>query len=160
LEAMQILDPEHLPHVDSSQMLIPGFDEFGRRRIGSMTIQRLVEHRALDRKVHVSIPMIVDATCQRLGVTGEELTGRSRHRRISLARAVIAYLARELTTLSYPEIARAMGRNNHSSVHAGARRLARSIDSEPRIVLDGHKGGGDTIDLVQLLDGLRRTIRG
>ena len=156
LEAMQMLDPAQVHAADASQMLIPGIDEFGRRMIGSATIHRLLEHRALDRTVHVTLAMIMDVVCQRLGVTRDDLTGTARHRRISLGRSLVAYLAREMTTRSYPEIGRALGRNNHSSVHAAANRLTRTLEEEPRIVLDRQEA---PIDLVQLLGEIRKELR-
>lgn len=156
LEAMQMLDPSQLHAADADQMLIPGIDEFGRRMIGSPTIHRLLEHRALDRSVHVTLSMILDAVCRRLGVTRDDLTGPARHRRISLGRALVAFLARELTTRSYPEIGRSLGRNNHSSVHAAAKRLASSLEDEAEIQLDRQE---PPVNLSQLLGELRKDLR-
>ncbi|MFZ9882212.1 MAG: hypothetical protein ACO3QC_12515, partial [Phycisphaerales bacterium] len=39
-----------------------------------------------------------------------------------------AHLARELTTHSFPEIARALGRPNHSAVHTAAKRLKSMLE--------------------------------
>jgi chromosomal replication initiator protein len=71
---------------------------------------------------------IVDATCEALGVDRNELTASSRHRRVVLARGVVVHLAREMTTMSYPEIARHLGRTAHSSAHAAAERVAGMLD--------------------------------
>ncbi len=74
------------------------------------------------------IGAIVDATCEELGVSREDLAAAGRHRRVVLARGVVVHLARELTTLSFPEIARHLGRTAHSSAHAAARRIRDMID--------------------------------
>jgi chromosomal replication initiator protein len=46
---------------------------------------------------------------------------------VVLARAVSTALARRLTSASYPEIARAIGRPNHSTVITAHRRLDRQM---------------------------------
>lgn len=98
----------------------------------------------------------MEAVGTELGVTREDLTGRARHRRISLARAIFAYLAREMTTRSYPEIGRALGRNNHSSVHAAAKRLARTLDEDPVVELDRSE---PPVDLLRVMAEIRRQLR-
>lgn len=72
---------------------------------------------------------IVRRVCTRLNVEPEELASRGRHERVVLARALATYLARKLTSLSYPEIARAIGRPNHSTVITAHRRLDKQIAS-------------------------------
>jgi chromosomal replication initiator protein len=58
-----------------------------------------------------------------LGVEVSDLMGRGRHRTVVLAREVTVYLARRMTTCSFPEIARALGRENHSTVLTAHKRL-------------------------------------
>lgn len=72
---------------------------------------------------------IVRRVCTKLNVEPEELASRGRHERVVLARALATYLARKLTSLSYPEIARAIGRPNHSTVITAHRRLDKQIAS-------------------------------
>lgn len=85
----------------------------------------------------IPIERIVRVVCEDLGVTREELSGRTRHKRVVLARELLVHAARELTTASYPEIARAMGRSNHSTVITAARR----IESKIRERAHGIEGG-------------------
>ena len=54
-----------------------------------------------------------------------------------LARGLVVHLARELTTLSFPEIARGLGRENHSTVHTAARRILRNLESNTTLALPG-----------------------
>lgn len=54
--------------------------------------------------------------------------GKTRHPRVVMARAIITHLARQLTTLSYPEIARAIGRPNHSTVITAFQRFAKQLE--------------------------------
>ncbi len=70
---------------------------------------------------------IIDAAAERLGVDVAEVMGRSRHRRVVVARSIAALLARKHTTLSYPELAVKLGRPNHSSVVTACQRLSKQI---------------------------------
>lgn len=63
-----------------------------------------------------SIEQIVQVVCERLRVDGGELCGYSRAPSIVKAREAVACLARGMTDLSFPEIARGVGRRNHSTV--------------------------------------------
>lgn len=71
----------------------------------------------------VRLEEIVALVCQRLNVTMGEVAGRGRHPRVVLARAAATLLARRHTRASYPEIARALGRPNHSTVITAHQRL-------------------------------------
>ena len=57
-----------------------------------------------------------------------ELRGRRRFRRVSRARAIALYLARELTGASYPEIGQRFGGMDHTSVIYAHRRVAAAPD--------------------------------
>jgi chromosomal replication initiator protein len=63
----------------------------------------------------------------------------------------VAHLSRELTTHSYPEIARALGRDTHSAVHTAAKRLRDMIESDARL-----SAGGEPVR--ELADQLRHDI--
>lgn len=101
----------------------------------------------------IPVERIVRVVCEDLGVTREELSGRTRHKRVVLARELLVHAARELTTASYPEIARAMGRSNHSTVITAARR----IESKIRERAQGIEGGVSVDSMARrLVDRVRR----
>ena len=56
-----------------------------------------------------------------------------------------------MTTHSYPEIARALGRDTHSAVHTAAKRLRAMIDSDQKVAADGEP-------VRELVDQLRHDI--
>ena len=60
---------------------------------------------------------IIEVTAKRAGLSVQELRGPSRASTIVFWRSVASYLGRRLTTQSYPELAVALGRKNHSTVH-------------------------------------------
>lgn len=114
--------------------------------------QVLVE-RALGRSVHsrvgrpVRIAEILQAVCATTGVEREDLVGPGRHRRVVTARGLAAHLAREMTTLSFPEIASALGRSSHSTIHAAAARFRALVD-ESRVIAarTDHLTAGELIE--------------
>ena len=103
----------------------------------------------------VRLSEIIDQVCSLLGVNAAELEGASRHRRVTLARGLIAWLARHHTSMSFPEISRAMKRNSHSSIHASVTRIDALIQS--KAVVDAGTAGECMI--VELLERLRHTLR-
>lgn len=75
----------------------------------------------------VRIGEILGIVCSEIGVQTSDVLAAGRHRRIVLARTLAAALARDLTTHSFPEIARALGRDNHSTIITACQRLKRQI---------------------------------
>lgn len=75
----------------------------------------------------VRLESIMSETCRLLGVEHSDLTGSGRHPRVVLARSIIGHLARRLTRLSFPEIARGMGRPSHSTIIAACQRLEKQL---------------------------------
>ena len=108
------------------------------------------------REVHcpVTIVQLVTAACQVLRIDPSELTGPRRASRLVAGRGLVAFLARELTNASYPEIARALSRKTHSSVHASVRRVRRELETGHTIEL-----GGEQVLLEHLCNQIRRAVR-
>jgi chromosomal replication initiator protein len=124
-----------------------------RGQLGPGTVDRLLGEDQMRTMgaAPIRLGAIVEAVCDRLRVSREDLVGSGRHARTVVARGVVAHLARELTTHSYPEIARALGRDTHSAVHTAAKRLRTMIDSDAHIAQ-----GGEAIR--ELVDQLRHDI--
>ena len=101
----------------------------GRISLGMVLVERLLEEdRRATRRTPVRLTSIVEAVSSTFGVRREELLSTSKHRTASEARGVVVLIARRLTTLSYPEIARGLGRRNHSAIHAAERRVRTVIE--------------------------------
>ena len=108
----------------------------------------------------IPVSHIVDHVCQALAVDAAEFSGKGRHKRVVFARSVAAVLSRQLTTQSFPEIARAMGRGNHSTIITAQRRLQRDLDKNPHQIVESdlaplHPG----LTLNELLTTVATTIR-
>ncbi len=101
---------------------------------------------------------VVAAACRVLGVSASEFMGRGRHKRVVLARSIAATLCRRFTTMSYPEIARAMGRPNHSTIITACQRLGRQLEGAEPSGLDGELAGVSIARLIELADEETRRI--
>ena len=122
--------------------------------VGQALLQRLIGAVAptITRRP-VRLDHILAAVCETLHVERSAVMTRSRHKRVVLARSVTIYLARQLTTLSYPELAMALCRPNHSTIVTAAQRVEGQL--RRREAIDPVEGlNVSTID--QLIDLLRR----
>jgi chromosomal replication initiator protein len=124
-----------------------------RGQIGPGTVDRLLgeELGPTGGAIPIRLGHIVEAVCDRMRVSREDLLGNGRHPRTVAARGLVAHLSRELTTHSYPEIARALGRDTHSAVHTAAKRIKSLIDDDQRLGADGEP-------VRELVDQLRHDI--
>ncbi|MDX1683229.1 MAG: DnaA/Hda family protein, partial [Phycisphaeraceae bacterium] len=87
------------------------------------------------RRGPVGFEAIFDTVVDRLGVTRTQLTGNGRQRQVVLARSLVAHLSRRLTAMSFPEIARAMGRPTHSTIIAADQRIQEKLSDGEQVTL-------------------------
>ncbi|HVT81270.1 MAG TPA: chromosomal replication initiator protein DnaA, partial [Phycisphaerae bacterium] len=66
---------------------------------------------------------ILAAVAEHFALAESALTGSGREKIVSAARAIAMYLARQHTGMSFPEIGRALGNKNHSTVIAACQRV-------------------------------------
>lgn len=103
---------------------------------------------------------IVQEVCRTLQVSPHDMLGKGRHKRIVLARASVAHLCRTLTTMSFPEIARVMGRPNHSTVVTAAKRMEVQLEADEPLDLGAdHLPELAGLNLRGLVDQLRNDIQ-
>jgi chromosomal replication initiator protein len=108
----------------------------------------------------IPIELITRVVLEHLGVTRQDLGGRGRHRTVVLARELIVHLSRELTTHSFPEIAHAIGRPNHSTVITAAKRIRGRIENLELCVAMGPESGVTVKGLAEeLTERVRMTHR-
>lgn len=127
--------------VEAVHRLLPEFSNNGS--VGAILVRKAFGMQESDlgagagRGVRrpIAIESVIDEVCRALTVDLDRLMGKGRHKRVVLARSMIAFLARKLTTMSFPEIARAMGRPNHSTVITAQRRLEKELTGNPEAAL-------------------------
>ncbi len=88
---------------------------------------------------------IIEAVLMVCVVSREDLAGKGKHPREVAARMLCTRLLHEHTLYSYPEIARLIGRPNHSTVITADKRLERLLslpDKDPRRLIRTRLGTG------------------
>jgi chromosomal replication initiator protein len=83
---------------------------------------------------------VLDAVCELFALPPEQVTGRMRKTHVVLARSLLIHLAYELTHMSYPELAAAMGRPNHSTIITAAQRIKKQLKADKPVLLPGQPG--------------------
>jgi len=135
-------------------------------RIGAVIVQHALEMRRQgvsnfgDRKRGgrpIQVEAILRIVSDEFAVDLSEILGQGKHRKVVLARAIAVYAARELTTKSYPEIAKAMARTSHSTVVSAFKRVSNQIAEGKPVRVGGPHDGLTTGALAdRLLDRIRR----
>ncbi len=82
-------------------------------------------------KQRLTVEVIKQEVAQRYGLTVEELEGPSRRKDIAHARQVAIYLARELTSSSFPALGAAFGGRDHSTIMHAYQKLQEEMETTP-----------------------------
>ena len=101
------------------------FGKILKKWFGTTTARTLTASEIEAPKHHCLPPMerIIRATCTVTGITRNELLSGRRPAEFVHARHIAMYLAREYTTLSLPQIGRAMNKD-HTTVHYVANKMS------------------------------------
>jgi chromosomal replication initiator protein len=91
----------------------------------------------------IRVDTIAEVVCRGLRVDMSEVLGTGRHKRVVLARSISAWLSRQLTAHSFPEIAKALHRPSHSTIVTQCQKVQRQIDA------------GEPVDAGPEFDGVR-----
>ena len=91
------------------------------RPIAMADVDQLLVDLPCDAPKVVPIEDIIAATANELGVPVLRLVGKQRHAEVVLARHIVMYVAREITSLSQTQIATAVRRHASTTAHGWAR---------------------------------------
>ncbi|MEO1236895.1 MAG: DnaA/Hda family protein [Planctomycetota bacterium] len=126
------------------------------RFVDRALVERLFAgQRQLTARRPVRFADVRDAVCDALNVSPDQVAGSSRQRQVVLARALVVYLAKDLTTQSYPELAAALGKSSHSTVVTAVQRMTRQLEANAPLLL---RGRGESTTPVQLVEELRAAV--
>lgn len=126
-------------------------------QIGMALVDKLLHHqRRANPTKPVTVPALLQAVAARFGITPRVILGNGRKRPVVLARSLTAYLAYRHANKSYPEVAAAMHRPNHSSVITSAKRITQLLDDDASIDLPTRD---EPVRVKDLLDDLVHEAR-
>ncbi len=100
----------------------------------------------------VSIDKIIDTVCRELAVTRDDLSGKGRAKKVVLARELIVHLGKRHTGRSYPELAMALGRPNHSTVITAHQRFQERVHTQCPIAVDAAFDGITATELTTRIE--------
>ncbi|MEM7681940.1 MAG: DnaA/Hda family protein [Planctomycetota bacterium] len=127
--------------------------------VGQAMVRRLLDTASpgAHRAAHQARPdAVLAAACDAVGVAPAMVRSTGRTAPVVLARALTVYLLHDGTAMSYPEIARALGRKNHSGVITARHRLQRQIDADELVRTPADPQG---VKVAALVERVRETLR-
>lgn len=83
-----------------------------------------------------TVPQILEAIARTFEVTEDDLLSRRNDKRLSWARKLAMYIARDETGASYPTLGRDFGGRNHTTVMTAVRSATEQINSDPSAQVD------------------------
>jgi chromosomal replication initiator protein len=81
----------------------------------------------------LSPKQVIEKTADFYDIGVDELTGSKRDKEIVLPRQIAMYIMREELHLSYPKIAKEVGRKDHTTIMHGVEKIEKDIDSNERL---------------------------
>ncbi len=85
------------------------------------------------RREPVSVADIQRAVCNHFRLTSAELLSKDRHKSVAFARQVAMYLCRQRLKSSFPELGRAFGNRDHTTVMSAVRRVEALRERDPQV---------------------------
>ena len=125
------------------------------RAVSLHDAQRLTAAAPATVRRPVRLDAVLTAVTTALNVTREQIIAGSRQRDVVVARGLLVTLARELTTLSYPEMARALNKRSHSTLVSSHGRCKNLIATNAPMLLSSR---GRAVTPRELHDEIRTAI--
>ncbi len=94
------------------------------------SVRRLLGRATARPSRQIGFDDVMEAVAEEVGVNRQELRNRDRRPTAVRGRQLAMYLARELTGASLPEIGRAFGGRNHTTVLHAVRRVESELDRD------------------------------
>ncbi|MGC8624768.1 MAG: chromosomal replication initiator protein DnaA [Phycisphaerae bacterium] len=127
----------------------------------SAALMRTALHGIRDR-VRFSTPPgiadIIQASADYFSITPEVITSSSKHRVAATARSIAMYLARRHSHLSFPDVGRAFGGRNHSTVIGACQRVETQL-AEGHVIAWANAGGSHHQALAEVIANITASLR-
>jgi len=150
-----VAQPEISENAPTPSLPTPGGSGGSGGGVGHAMVDRMIsEEQGRQVTRPVGFGQLVSAAAEAVGVAPQQIMSKTRVRPVVLARDIAIHLSRQMTSMSYPEIARALGRNNHSTVITAAQRFDKQLKENAELIIPACPTG--TVRLERLLDETRR----
>lgn len=81
----------------------------------------------------LSVEDIQRAVCQHFHLRTSDLTSKDRHKTVAFARHVAMYLCKQRLKCSFPELGRAFGNRDHTTVMSAVRKIEAQREDDPNV---------------------------
>ena len=85
------------------------------------------------RPKHINPKQVVDKTAKHFQISTEDILGSKRDKDIVVPRQIAMYILRSELHLSFPKIARELGRKDHTTAIHSVEKIERELALDPRI---------------------------
>lgn len=85
------------------------------------------------RSQTLSVEDIQRAVCQHFHLRTSDLTSKDRHKTVAFARHVAMYLCKQRLKCSFPELGRAFGNRDHTTVMSAVRKINTQREDDPNV---------------------------
>jgi chromosomal replication initiator protein len=137
----------NIRELEGALIRVAAFASLNHEALTMALAEQVLADTLLDNRPRVITPqLILDSTCSRYGFSIEDLCGKSRRRPLVGARQVAMYVMREMTDLSYPNIAKEFGGRDHTTVIHAVEKIG-SLMKERRQIYD------QVTDLIAFIKG-------
>jgi chromosomal replication initiator protein len=121
---------DNVRELDGALIRVAAFANLSGEPLTSETAQQVLGDLLSDRPHRAITPeIILNKTSEIFGLSVEELLSPSRTRVLVNARQIAMYACRELTELSFPQIAKAFGKSDHTTVIHATRKIEKQMSS-------------------------------
>jgi chromosomal replication initiator protein len=122
--------------IEGAMLRLKAFSELFRAPITMAMARSQLRGLAQERRARITMDRILQTVSEHYGVPIRELTGRRRQRVIAWPRHVAMYLCRKATAHSLPEIGRAFGGRDHTTVMHAVSKIEAALVSDPNVRSD------------------------
>ncbi len=137
--------------------VVAGISLIGNGSPGAAEMVASIRERSAPRGP-IPVEKIITASAAHFGILPEAILGPGREKIVSIARAAAMHLARQHTGMSFPEIGRAFGGKNHSTVIAACQRIETMV-TEGRLLCWNTPTGPRSQSVPDALHELEAAIR-
>jgi len=125
---------DNIRELEGALTRVSAFTSLYKEPLSVESAERVLRDLLNDRQPRVITPdRILEATTKMFGLSREELLSASRTRPLVNARQIAMYVCRELTDLSFPQIAKAFGKSDHTTVIHAVQKIEKGMGEKRQI---------------------------
>ena len=143
--------------LEGAVLKVLAYSSLCNQQVNMQIAEKVIHECRRPRSGSLRLSEIEQHVADYFGVKVADIRCSKRTRTVALARAVAMYLARKHTPMSFPEIGRAMGNKNHSTVILACKKIEQSLELNQEVAWES-EGAARTQKLSDVTAELERAI--